>query len=71
MTRDQFSAGFSQRLRFVLQKHERICVGIAIERGGETTRTQHDRLMLEAAVGEFSDFVFDALDEKAPLFPAG
>ena len=67
MTREQFAAGLAQRLRNVLQKHEREMAARENTRvPGELTMA---RTNLDSALAEVCDFVFDALDEKAPLYP--
>jgi hypothetical protein len=68
MTRDAFGHEFARRLRFVLQKHER---EMAIRDTNRPLALVEANLNLDAAIAELSDFVFDVLDEKAPLFPAG
>lgn len=65
MTRDEFTAGIVQRLRFVLQKHER---EMAARVGGNIPMCVANT-NLDAAMIELADFVFDALEEKAPLEP--
>lgn len=77
ISRDEFTAGLTQRLRLVLQKHAREI--------DERSRVEQDwqgeplyvsaglaeaNTNLDAALLEVSDFVFDVLESKAPLEPS-
>lgn len=65
IARAEFTAAFAERLRFVLQKHQREIQASAA--GGGALRTAE--LNVDAAINELADFVFDTLEEKAPLEP--
>jgi hypothetical protein len=65
LTRDEFTTGFAQRLRFVLQKHER---EMAARAGGNIPMCVVNA-NLDAAITELADFVFDVFESKAPLEP--
>lgn len=76
MTRDQFTAGFTQRRRNIRQKEERLRLALeTLSLYGSTPSREESaleaRINLDAAEIEFADFVFDALDEKAPLLTTG
>lgn len=65
ISRADFTAAFAQRVRFMLQKHERETQARAA--GGGPLRTAE--VNLDAAISELADYVYDALEEKAPLEP--
>ena len=68
MTREAFVNDFTRRMLFVLQQHQRV---IAAEIGfgdGPQVRIAHD--VLHAAVLEFAETTFDAIEERHPMEPA-
>ena len=65
MTLEEFNAGLALRLRNVLQKHAR--EQFARHGGG---RLGEANTNLDAAIQEFNDFVFDAIDASVSALPA-
>jgi len=65
MTREEFNAGLALRLRNVLQKHAR--EQFARHGGG---RLGEANTNLDAAIQEFNDFVFDAIDASVSALTA-
>jgi hypothetical protein len=75
MTRDEFTAGFVQRFRNVIQKQER-ARGVRnpadLNLISHVARQRYDQAQanLEATLTEFADYVYDAL-EKPELAVSG
>jgi hypothetical protein len=72
ITRAAFTEAFSERMRHLLQKHEREMRARAAADAGDIETLGgliHANTHLDAAINELADFVFDTLEEKAPLEP--
>ena len=72
ISRPDFTTAFAERLRYLLQQHEReMRARAAANRSDIETLGGliHANLHLDAAITELADWIFDRLEEKAPLEP--
>lgn len=72
MTREQFTAEFRRGMRFVIQKHDRVCeVSTRLREHGSTPARERAyaeaQTNLDAAIDQVADHVFDALEQLASL----
>jgi len=66
MTRDEFTKGFGQRLRHVLQKHaSEIEARERKRRTGDYDTLAHANAVLDGAITEFGAFVADYVEDRA------
>ncbi len=70
MTRDEFTTEFAARLRFVVQKHDRVNAMLAQTdldgtEAQRRLRVSVAQVNLDAAIGLFADFVWDAFESLA------
>lgn len=72
MTRAEFAVEFTRGLRFVLQKHEREMqarsVYFSVSPSGISSAQkslEHATTMTDAAIDQFSDHIFDAIETLA------